>query len=253
VDERGPLDAFRVNPASSVIVVDFDGTLSPIVDDPASAVPYGDVVEVLRQLEKSYQSVAVVSGRPLEFLMSHLPESLDMVGLYGLEGSNGGRRWEHPNGGVWREVMADVAMLSECNGPPGMRVELKNLSITFHYRGQPEIASQVEAYAVAQAERAGLRTRLARMSVELNPPIDTDKGKIVRRLATDADAVLFAGDDLGDLSAFDALDALSSEGVHAVKVAVTSLEAPLDLVSRADLVVHDPSQVRDVLASLIPD
>ena len=87
MDDRGILDAFRASPDTSAIVVDFDGTLSPIVDDPAGAAPFGDVVEVLLQLGRRFQTVSVVSGRTLEFLMSHLPESLDLVGLYGLEGS----------------------------------------------------------------------------------------------------------------------------------------------------------------------
>ncbi len=253
MDDGGLLDVFRDDPASSIIVVDFDGTISPIIDDPAAAEAYGDVVSILEQLATRYQSVAIVSGRPLAFLTSRLPETLDLIGLYGLEGLERGRRWEHPNGGVWREVMADVAMLSECNGPPGMRVELKELSITFHYRGQPELGPQVIEYAETQAERAGLRARPARMSVELHPPIDTDKAQVVERLAADASAVLFAGDDLGDLSAFDALDKLTSDGIHTVKVAVASLESPTELLERADIVVDGPPQMRDLLASLLPD
>jgi trehalose 6-phosphate phosphatase len=251
VDTALLFDAFRSEPASSVVVVDFDGTISPIVDDPAAAAPFGDVVTVLERLTERGITVAVVSGRPLEFLLTHFPPSIDLVGLYGLEGLEGGKRWEHPNGGVWRETMADIATLARCNGPEGMFVELKDLSITLHYRGEPEIGPQVMSYAAIQAERAGLRTRPARMSVELHPPIDIDKGQVVERLALDARAVLFVGDDVGDLTAFDALDALASEGLHTVKVAVDSDEGPPDLIQRADLVVHGPAEVRDLLASIL--
>ena len=251
VDTDVLLDAFRSELASSVVVVDFDGTISPIVEDPATAAPFGDVVVVLERLVGRGVTVAVVSGRPLDFLLPHFPPTIDLVGLYGLEGLEDGSRWEHPNGGVWRETMADIATLARCNGPAGMLVELKDLSITLHYRSQPELAPQVMAYAEAQAERAGLRSRPARMSVELHPPIDIDKGQIIERLAIDARAAMFVGDDVGDLTAFDALDVLAGEGVHTVKVAVDSDEGPPDLIQRADLVVRGPAEVRDLLASLI--
>src|SRR5690606_14208132 len=104
-------------------------------------------------LANTYGEVLVISGRPLSFLSKHLPLELSVVGLYGLEGVRHGERWEHPNGGAWREVMADLASVARSNGPPGMLVELKDLSITYHYRTVPEIAAQVREFAQTQADR----------------------------------------------------------------------------------------------------
>jgi trehalose 6-phosphate phosphatase len=246
-DALGPL---RAAAEASVLVFDFDGTLSPIVDDPAAAAPSDGVDDLLVQLARRYGAVVVVSGRPLDFLVGVLPAEVDLIGLYGLEGREHGRRWEHPNGGVWREVIEDVVTAAQGCGPAGMRVESKGLSVTFHYRGQPELGPTVLEYATAKAERAGLDVRPARMSVELHPPIDTDKGAVVTRIAEDAKAILYVGDDLGDLSAFDALDRLRRDGVHAVKVAVASDEAPAQLLEQADAVVDGPERVRDLLADL---
>ncbi len=233
-----------------MIVVDFDGSLSPIVVDPSTALPAAGGPELLEDLALRFGQVMVVSGRPLAFLMERLPHSIDLVGLYGLEGWSRGARWEHPNGGAWREVMADLALVATSSGPVGMLVELKDLSLTLHYRTHPELAAEVEMYASVLGDRAGLHVRGARMSVELQPPIATDKGTVIEAVAGEMTAVLFAGDDVGDLPGFDGLDRLAAAGVHTVRVAVASNESPPELSARADLVVGSPVELISLLGRL---
>ena len=204
----------------------------------------------LAALAEQYEDVIIISGRPVSFLRSKLPTEVSLVGLYGLEGVRHGARWEHPNGGAWREVIADLAALAAASGPPGVRVEPKDLSLTLHYRGMPELEPEVMAFATTLAERAGLAVRPARMSVELHPPIRADKGTILERFASRARLVFFAGDDRGDLPAFDALDRLADRGVHVMRVAVSSSEVPEELVDRADLVLDGPSALLDLLRNL---
>jgi len=234
------LAPFRDDPAGSRIVLDFDGSLSPIVEDPATAAPVDGATDLLIGLANRYGEVVVVSGRPVDFLTKHLPVEVSIAGLYGLEGLRRGERWEHPNSGAWREVMEDVAVTARSVGPPGMLVEPKGLSITLHYRTRPEIGDEVVAFAKAQAERSGLEARPAKMSMELQPPIETDKGTVIDEWCAGAGHVLFAGDDLGDLPAFDALDRLARRGVDTLRVAVTSDETPDELLARADVTVSGP-------------
>jgi trehalose 6-phosphate phosphatase len=245
------LAPFRADPFNSSIVLDYDGSVSPIVDDPAAAVPVDGASDTLIGLANRYGDVLVVSGRPVSYLSHHLPVEVSMVGLYGLEGLRRGDRWEHPNGGAWREVISDLAVTARSLGPPGMRVEPKDLSLTLHYRGHPEIADQVAELARSQAERAGVRARSAKMSMELQPPIDTDKGTVIEEMCAGSTAVLFAGDDLGDLPAFDALDRLRSRGVHTVRVVVTSDETPEAMLSRADVHVDGPAELMRFLHGLL--
>ena len=94
--------------------------------------------------------------------------------------------------------------------------------------------------------------RPARMSVELHPPIQTDKGSALQQLATDLAAVCYVGDDLGDLPAFDALDRLAADGVHTLRVAVASDESPPELLDRADLVLEGTAAVPGFLDALVP-
>ncbi|CAN5820437.1 trehalose-phosphatase [soil metagenome] len=237
-------------PKASGVLTDFDGTLAPIVDEPADARPMEGVCEVLGALAKRFRRVAVISGRPVSFLEPHLPPKVVISGLYGLEVSEQGKHRDHPSAGAWREVVADVASLSEARGPAGMRVEPKHLSITLHYRMHPEIEHEVEAWARRKAGRAGLSCRRAKMSFELHPPIATDKCTAVGELSKGLKALCFIGDDYGDLSAFDAFDRLAREGRTAVKVAVRSAEAPEEILQRADLVVDGPDGALDLLRHL---
>ena len=84
-------------------------------------------------------------------------------------------------------------------------------------------------------------TRPAKASVELHPPVNVDKGSVVEAAAAGMRALTFVGDDVGDLPAFDGLDRLAAAGVHTVKVAVVTSEAPALLLERADLVVEGPA------------
>jgi len=174
-----------------------------------------------------------------------------LSGLYGLETIVHGRRLDHPLGGVWREVVDDVALQSVTSGPDGMRVEAKGLSLTLHYRGRPEREAEVRAWAEQQAARSGLELRAARASYELHPPLDVDKGSSLTELADDLDAVCFVGDDVGDLPAFDALDSLADRGIYVARVGVRSAEMSDQLLARADVVVGGPAGVLDLLQALL--
>ena len=261
--------AVASSPAATLLATDFDGTLSLIVDDPDAAVPLPGAAQVLQSLAGSLGELAVVSGRPVEFLVDRLsgqlssagqssagltaadqsaadkpglPDSLTLVGLYGLQQIRHGVRSDHPEAVAWPERVAALAATAETNGPAGMRVELKGLSITLHYRGQPELLDQVEQYALELAATSGLVARTARMSVELHPPIDVDKGTVLMGLAQHlAGPVLFLGDDVGDLPAFDALDTLSASGLQVFKILAQSEESDDELLRRADLILDGPS------------
>ena len=102
----------------------------------------------------------------------------------------------------------------------------------------------------AEARRTGLVVHPGRLCFELRPPIERDKGSVVRELAAGLDAACFLGDDEGDLAAFDALDALEGDGLFALRVGVRSAEAPAALLERADVQVAGPTGVMELLERL---
>ncbi|HET8618574.1 MAG TPA: trehalose-phosphatase [Acidimicrobiales bacterium] len=245
-----PLAPFLARPAEAAMVVDFDGTLSPIVDVPADARPGPGAVEALAALVGRLGLVAVMSGRPVDFLAPLLPPGVVLSGLYGLEVVRDGRRIDDAGAGPWRDVVADVARVSRDRGPAGMVVEPKGLSLTLHYRTRPDLEDAVRAWAEGQGARSGLEVRTAKMSVELHPPLPADKGTALEALAGGMAAVAYVGDDRGDLPAYDALDRLASRGVATLRVAVAGAETPAELVDRADLVLDGPAAVVDLLRRL---
>jgi len=251
-DSQALIGLIAADLANALIATDFDGTLSPIVEDPALAVPCDGAIAVLRELSAHCGELAVVSGRPVSYLSRFVPAEVTVVGLYGLESLKDGQTQVHSNAGIWRETMDDVATAARLRGPKGMVVECKGLSITLHYRGHPELEKAVEAYSEIAAHSGGLRRRAARMSFELHPPIDEDKGTVIRRLAADQSGpVVYIGDDIGDLPAFEALDELAAAGRPVARVCVSSSEVTAQLVERADLVLNGPGAVVEFMKRLI--
>jgi trehalose 6-phosphate phosphatase len=240
----------RAEPERTALLLDFDGTLAPIVDDPAAAVPLPGVPEVLAALQDRYAVVAVVSGRPVAHLQRHLPGVRTMAGLYGLERVRDGRVSLHPDVAPWRPVIEEVAAAAR-RDLPGVGVEDKGLSLTLHVRPAPEMAGAVERWAADTAARTRLEVRRARMSAELHPPVAADKGTVTSELLDGMAAGCFIGDDVGDLPAFTALGRFEQDGGSAVRAVVMSAEVTPAMVAEADVLLEGPPAVLAFLRALL--
>lgn len=250
-----PADAalapFRAAPGQAAVLLDFDGTLAPIVEDPASAVPLPAVAATLEGLRQRYAVVAVVSGRPVAFLVRHLPPGLTLCGLYGLEQRRGGVLSEHPQAAGWRSTIDAVAADAARSLPTDVEVEHKGLSLTLHFRRHPEHATTTGVWAAEAANVAGLHVRPAKMSLELHPPVTVDKGTVVDELTEGLSLACYVGDDAGDLPAFDALDRLAARGGTVLRVAVETTESSAPVLARADVRVSGPEGALDLLQALL--
>jgi trehalose 6-phosphate phosphatase len=248
-----PLQELRARPDESGVLVDFDGTLAPIVDDPAEARPLAPVVDALQRLARRYRRVAVVSGRPASFLVEALGlgrgavghgPSVVASGLYGLEwAGSGGVVQTRPEAEPWRDVVDHVEREARAAAPPGVLVEHKGLTVAFHWRTATAQAGWARSYAEKVARESNLELHPGKMNIELRPPVPADKGTVVAELCRDLGAACFVGDDLGDLAAFATLDRLATEGLVTCKVAVASAEIPPELRAAAHLVVDGPEGV----------
>ena len=232
------LDVVRGALWRAAVVLDFDGTLAPIVDDPDAAAPLEGAVEVLAALAPRVLRLAIVTGRPEAFVRERLPvDGLQVVGLYGLEGAP-------PVPAAVRSAVA-TAVSSE----PGAHVEDKGSSIAVHVRRavDPDGAEARLRPAVAAIARdAGLVIREGKRVLELSPP-GAGKAAAMPALCADAAAALLAGDDLADAEAFAAAADL---GVPLVRVAVLGPETPDELVGVSELMVDGPEGLLDLLRSL---
>ncbi len=103
----------------------------------------------------------------------------------------------------------------------------------------------------ALARAHGLEVHPGRLVLELRPPGYDKRGALLSLCDPLPSAVLFAGDDLGDLPAYDAVDELRSRGVAGVLVCSASDEGPPQLRERADVVVDGPAGVVELLRHLL--
>jgi trehalose 6-phosphate phosphatase len=241
------------DPTAAALFVDFDGSLAPIVVDPAAARPLPAAQAALARLVPLLARVAVVSGRPARFLQQVLPlDGLLHLGSYGLERVVDGVVVVDERVRPYVDAVARVADEAEA-ALPGLRVERKGeVAVTVHWRDQPERGDDAIRWAAEAAPRLGLDAPLrGRMAVELRPPVPVDKGTTVADLARGMRAAAFAGDDAGDLPAFAALHALAADGNlgHAVSIGVTSDESPAE-VHAADVVVEGPAGLAALLDAL---
>jgi trehalose 6-phosphate phosphatase len=236
----------------SAVLVDFDGSLSPIVDQPDAAVPLPAARDALAALVGQVALVAVVSGRPVTFLVDRLGiDGVTYVGQYGLQRWIGDRVVTDPRVEPYLAAVEETAVAA-ARDLPGALVERKDgLAVVVHWRQHPELEAPASEWAARAAASAGLELHPAKMAAELRPPVAMDKGDVVEELSRGVAAAAFAGDDAGDLAAFGALDRLQQDGrlEHAVRIAVRSPEAPPELVARADVVVDGPPG----LAALLDD
>ncbi len=255
---RAGLAALLAAPRRALIGLDFDGTLAPIVPDPAQARVLPAALAALRALTPLVGTVAVISGRPAPRAVEY--GSLDQVPGVVVLGHYGRQRWQDgeltsppspPGLAVARERLPGV--LARAGAPDGTWIEDKTDALAVHTRrtADPDRALAVISGPLLRlAERTGLRAEPGRMVLELRPP-GSDKGQALMDLAAQRTpaAVMFCGDDLGDRPAFAAVRELRSAGTPGLAVCSGSAEVA-GLADEADLVVAGPEGVAALLAGL---
>jgi trehalose 6-phosphate phosphatase len=250
------LDAIVREPRRALIALDFDGTLAPIVAEPAAARPHPDAVPALRRLAPRVGTLAIITGRPAATAVE-LGGFADIPGL--IVGGHHG--WEHWHAGGLTSpppppgVAAARARLPGilAGAPEGTWVEDKSHALVVHTRrtADPEGALRLLSAPLAElAAEAELDCKPGRMLFELRPR-GVDKGTTIAALIAEHDpaAVLFAGDDLGDLPAFEAVHAIRAEGRKGVTVCSASGEVTA-LAGHADLALDGPEGVSALLVML---
>ena len=226
--------------ARLLVTSDFDGTLAPIVNNPADARPLPAAAHALFALaDLPDTSVALISGRALSVLreLSGTPATVHLVGSHGAEFDTG---FSHP---IDEELLARI--VSELGaiavGRPGVAVETKPASVALHVRNaSPEDGAAALSEARRAAEYWDAQATAGKAVLEF-AVLQTDKGEAVDvlRAQCDATAVVFLGDDVTDEKAFRRM----LDGDVGVKV------GPGDTL--AHYRVDTPDDVAEALAHLL--
>lgn len=250
-----------------VVALDFDGTLSPIVDNPDVAHIHDEAGGVLDDLAGEIRAVAVVTGRPARQVLAlgGLDEVADAIADHGRElvvlGQYGNERWTSEQRRVITPkpppglsgLIADLPRLLRRAGAAEAWVEEKGLAVAVHTRRLPDAAEAFERLLPLLSDAArerGLAVEPGRMVIEIRAA-GMDKGKAMNALVSEfeAGAVVFVGDDLGDVPAFEAVLEMRAAGMPSLLVCSGSDEQSA-LRELSDLVVAGPDGVMDFLRTL---
>jgi trehalose 6-phosphate phosphatase len=250
---RAGLRAVLESPADALLAVDYDGTLSPIVADPEAAYAEPGATDALSRLAAKLGTVAILTGRPVAAVrrlagLDELPglAELEVLGQYGVE------RWDTAAGQVVAPeepaavaaAKADLPALLSKVGVVDAHLEDKGRAIGVHVRraADPEgTYARLREPLAAFADQHGLHLEPGKLVLELRAP-GTDKGAALRALVAErgARSVVYAGDDLGDLAAYDGVEELRAEGIPGLLLCSLGAERTA-LTDRADLVVDGPT------------
>lgn len=254
----------------TVIGLDFDGTLSPIVDDPEQAHIHPDASDVLVELAEVVSAVAVITGRPARQALDlgGLEEVGNAIGDHGKElfvfGQYGNERWSSTQHRIVSPLpphglsyfLRDLPRTLRRADAADAWVEDKGLAHAVHTRRLPDPDAAFDRLLPLLqelADRYGLVLEPGRRVIEVRAP-GMDKGKAVERLVDQVGAggFVFIGDDLGDLDAFEAVQKLAAGGMPTLLVCSASAEESA-LIPLSDVVVHGPEGVLDLLRRLTAD
>lgn len=224
-------------PGEAAILLDVDGTLAPIVPDPADSLVPEETRTELRRLVARYALVGCVTGRPSDVAREIVGvDGVVYAGEHGLELSPDAQQW--------------IPALDELVASAPWPAERKRFAAAFHYRTAEDEQAAVALLSelAERARHAGLVARWGRKVLEVRPPVDAHKGTALLHLLESRGVrrALFAGDDDTDLDAFGAMEQLDL----GVKVAVSSDEEPRALSGAADLVVDGPAGLVELLREL---
>lgn len=194
------------------LVMDFDGVLSRITDDPSASELLPGTEGILADLAAKLSVVALLSGRPVAFLADRASiPGLELYGAYGLERFTGSGIEVVPEAEQWLTAVEETTRVlhQELDGVEGIFVEDKSLAVAVHWRRAPDRDGAVELVAPLIQEvidTYGLRHEPGKFVEELRMPLEQDKGTALQRIIStrDLQTVAYAGDDRGDVPAFEA-------------------------------------------------
>ncbi|MEJ2758837.1 MAG: trehalose-phosphatase [Anaerolineales bacterium] len=240
------------------LVSDFDGTLSPIVNDPDSAMPDPKILPLLSELRDHLLAVAVLSGRAVEDVSERVGvPGLVFIGNHGFERFQDGKIVIPDHVKSYQKAVSKAAKKIRQNLLPGMRVENKGITLSVHYR-QAEDEEDVREKFLPKlrdwSDKYGLTLFQGRKVFELRPPVEIDKGTAFIQFVEDfkVQSAVYLGDDTTDASVLEAAKRLRETGkCEAYGLGVHSSNTPAEIHLHEDYSVDGVDGVREFLSALV--
>ncbi len=231
------------------VFLDYDGTLTPIVERPELAVLYSSMREAIQTLTR-YATVAILSGRDLDDISQRVGiDNIIFAGSHGFDvvGPDGLRKQVATEFLTILDAAAEQ-LREKLSDVPGALVEKKRFSIAAHYRLTDERGADAVAQGVTEvaSQHRGLRIVSGKKVYELQPDVDWNKGRallwLMETLGLDESNILlvYIGDDRTDEDAFRALDE------SGIGIIVTEQPRP----TAAHFALRNPAEVESFLRKI---
>lgn len=248
----GGLAALAAHLDGALIAVDFDGTLAAIVRDPSQSRPVSGVIDTLAALAHAGAQVAVVTGRDATTVL-RLGGLAAIPGLV-VSGVHGAETWREGKLRSSDEAPGMDVLRAELPPrlPDGVWLEDKRLSLVLHTRqaADPDAAlDQLSSFVPGLVAAQGLETHPGKQVLEIRTPGLSKATALRELLSANTTAAFYAGDDLGDLPAIEAVRSWATRtGKPGITVAVGAVA---DLLAQVDVAVDSPTELARLLASLL--
>ena len=235
-----------------VFFLDYDGTLTPIVDRPDMAIMSKQMREIVTQLSKMH-TVAIVSGRMREDVENLVKiDGIFYAGSHGFDIKGPGFSLVQPKAQEVIPVVSSIieGLKKELQDIPGVIIEEKKFSTAVHYRlvkdksHMPRIEKAVNQ--IVENEDS-VRLMSGKMVFEILPNIEWNKGMAIRwimnalKIQWDEARVVYIGDDVTDEFAFRAVRSRGTGILVSEKLRVSS----------ADFHLHAPKDVQVLFEKVI--
>ncbi len=234
-----------------ILLLDYDGTLTPIVDRPELAILEPSMRNCLSQLSRHYP-LAVISGRELNDIQQKIGlANLYYAGNHGLEIA--GPMLKHIEASKFLTEIAQVyqQLLPQLKNIPGILIENKRFSLSVHYRlvADTDLNLILQTLNQVLADHPNLKRHDGKKVFEIRPQVNWNKGKAVHwlltklQLAQNDSLTIYIGDDTTDEDAFRAI---KKEGLG---ILVTSHKQP----TAAHYCLRDTTEVKQFLEFLLQE
>jgi alpha,alpha-trehalase len=207
--------------AAPAFFLDYDGTLTPIVERPEDALMPADTRAVIERLVP-VAPIAMISGRDVSFVLEQVDvdgalyagsHGFDIVGPATVQVDTGTKAGFDSFLPVLEEAQDELA--AGLAGIAGARIERKKFAVAVHYRqvADEDVARVEHVVDTVLSVHSKLRKSGGKKVFELRPDVEWDKGKAVlfllEGLAREKEyAPIYIGDDLTDEDAFAAIAGL---------------------------------------------
>ena len=243
----------------TLLLSDYDGTLTPIVRRPDEAMLSSEVREKLRALaNKPSFSVGIISGRPLPEIKAMVGiEGIYYAGNHGLEIEGPDLKFTNPAAEVAQGQIKDLTKLlsTKLGKIEGVIIEDKRFTLSIHYRlvnkKEVDAIAQIFCQIISPLLRAKkIKVTSGKKVWEIRPPIDWHKGKAVEtimktlkaQLECDQLSIVYLGDDTTDEDAFRVIHRPEGWSIFV---------GPKNKSSNADYFLASTSEVMTLLSRLV--